>query len=385
MPFADIVGHERCVHTLSRALSSGRVPHAYLFSGPDSVGKATAAVAFAQTANCCSPLGSGTATDACGTCASCRKAALGIHPDVMVVRPLLKIQEEDVAVDSYFEGTMIRTEQVGALVARANMTVTEGRRKVFVVEHAEAMNDASANRLLKTLEEPPGATTFILTTPATVRVLPTIRSRCQPLRFGAVPDGAATEALTAAFPDVPGPRVQAAVALAGGRYGWARRALSQAGVLDLRDELLALAASLSAREPIEGLPLAEDLLDQAERWWLVSQEGEGGAELLKRHRDRALRATVGRLLDLLLVWFRDIVALHRGAGADTIVNRDHREALAEAEAGYSPRAAQAACRLLRDTKRYVQQGNANLRLALEVLLIGLIEGASTPTARGANG
>jgi hypothetical protein len=144
-----------------------------------------------------------------------------------------------------------------------------------------------------------------------------------------------------------------------------------------------LAASLPGRAVIEALPLAERLLGLAERWWLASQAPEAGAELLKRHRDRVLRATIGELLDLLLAWFRDLVALHSGALPEAVVNRDHQEQLAQALGGYPLPAAQAAGRQLRDLKRYIQQGNANLRLAAEVLMIGLIEVTTAPHAIGA--
>jgi len=374
MPFSDIVGHERCLAVLRKALDSARLPHAYLFCGPERVGKTTTALAFAQAANCTNLRGNGSA-DACGECPSCRLVAAGTHPEVRVIGPLLRLEghDEEAALDVYVEGTMIRTEQIGELIRQANMTIVGGKRKVFVVTRAEAMNEASANRLLKTLEEPPGATTFILTTPAPSQLLPTIQSRCQPVRFGPVPDAQAVEGLTREFPAVAPERIRAAVALSGGRYGWARRALANAGLLALRDELLGVAASLPARRLVEGLRVAESLADLAQRWWLTSQESEMGAELLKRSRDRLLRANVGELLDVLLSWYRDLVLLGSGADASALANADRAEALRAAGAHYPPAQAQAAAALCRDMKRYLQVGNANLRLALEVLATRLIE------------
>lgn len=387
MPFSDIVGHERCLSVLRKALDAERLPHAYLFCGPERVGKTTTALAFAQAANCTSTGprsgaslrstsgGENGAPDACGECRSCHLIAAGTHPEVRVIAPLLKVggQEEEVAADVYVEGTMIRTEQIGDLIRQAHMTMVEGRRKVLIVTRAEAMNEASANRLLKTLEEPPGAATFILTTPAPSQLLPTIQSRCQAVRFGPVADGAAVEGLRREFPDLPAERVRAAVALSGGRYGWAKRALASVSLLALRDELLELAASLPGRRLVESLRVAEGLSDLAERWWLASQDEEVGAELLKRSRDRVLRANVGEVLDVLLAWYRDLVLLGTGADASALANPDRAEALETAGASYSPAQAQAAAELCRDVKRYIQVGNANLRLALEVLATGLIE------------
>lgn len=381
MRLCDIVGHGACVQALRKALGSARLPHAYLFCGPERVGKTSTALAFAQAANCASPDGeaqAGGGPDACGQCASCRLVEAGTHPEVRVVAPLLRVAQEDdqAAPDVYLEGTMIRTEQIGDLIRQAHMTLVEGRRKFFVVTRAEAMNEASANRLLKTLEEPPGGATFILTTPAPSQLLPTIQSRCQTIRFGPVPDAAAMEGLTREFPDLGSERICAAVALSGGRYGWAMRALRSAGLLALRDELLELAASLPLRRPVEGLRVAEDISDLAQRWWLASEGEEIGAELLKRSRDRVLRATVGEVLDVLLSWYRDLVILHSGADASALANPDHVEGLRSASARCDAGQARAAAALCRDVKRYVQQGNANLRLALEVLATGLIEGSA---------
>jgi DNA polymerase-3 subunit delta' len=376
MSFADVVGHERCIEVLRRAIASERIPQAYLFCGPSNVGKTLSALTFAKAVNCESLPDQGKLRDACDKCPSCTKADAGVHPDITVVGPVARLGGEDAeGGEIHVEGTMIRTEQVGNLIARAHLTPVEGRRKVFILQHAEAMNEPSANRLLKTLEEPPGATTFVLTTQSPSQLLPTIQSRCQWLRFGPVPEQLAIERLRQEWPDVPREVIAAAVSLSDGRFGWAKTVLSHPPLLQIRDAVLELASSLPSLELIAALPCAERLIDAAERWWIAMAGEELGAEALRRHRDRVLRAQVGELLSVLLAWFRDVALVCASPRAAELVNADWAEQLRRAAERCRPAAAHDACQAIADTRRFIQVGNANLRLALEVMLIKLIRGS----------
>ncbi|MFQ5808009.1 MAG: DNA polymerase III subunit delta' [Armatimonadota bacterium] len=374
MSFAHIVGHERCIEVLRRAIASERIPQAYLFCGPNNVGKTLSALTFAKAVNCAELHDGSESPDACDECASCAKVAAGTHPDVTVVGPVARLGSSDEADggDIHVEGTMIRTEQVGRLIASAHLTPVEGRRKVFILQHAEAMNEASANRLLKTLEEPPGATTFVLTTHSPSQLLPTIQSRCQWLRFGPVPEAAAVERLQTDLPELPGDVIGAAVSLSEGRFGWARTVLSHPPLLQIREAVLQTASSLPSLELIEALPCAERLIEAAEQWWLAVAGEELGAEALRRQRDRVLRAQVGELLSVLRSWFRDVALACARPDADEFVNADWAEQLRVAAKRCDPMDAHTACKTIGETRRFIQAGNANLRLALEVMFIKLI-------------
>ncbi len=179
------------VDTLRRALAAGRVHHAYLFDGPEGVGKERAAFGLAQ-ALVCERRGDGEA-DACGACKACMRAvprpgaATPLHPDVVALERGLY---DPAAIGRRSPETQdISIDQVRALVlARGAFPPHEGRAKVFLVRRAEELSQAAANALLKTLEEPGARTHFVLLSAVADSLLPTIRSRTQRVRFGPLPD-----------------------------------------------------------------------------------------------------------------------------------------------------------------------------------------------------
>ena len=171
MPFRDITGHRRLLTLLSRAIARGTLPPALLLAGPRGVGKRRTAVAIAEAINCLEPRTSGEfEIDACGTCASCRRIARGVHPDVITLEP--------------GDTGSIKIEQVRDVVERAGYRPFEGRRRAVIIDEADALVPAAQNALLKTLEEPPSATAFMLVSSMPDALLPTVRSRCPRLRFG---------------------------------------------------------------------------------------------------------------------------------------------------------------------------------------------------------
>jgi DNA polymerase III delta' subunit len=164
----NVQEQDRVVATLRRAIESDRVPHAYLFSGPPGSPLVATALALAASLNCATGRG-----DACGHCEPCTKIAGGFHPDVVTL--MREGAAQIVPIES------VRTQVIG----RIGLPPHEAAVRVFVVEEATAMAPPAANALLKTLEEPPARTLFVLCTTAPEQLLPTIRSRCQRVRFGA--------------------------------------------------------------------------------------------------------------------------------------------------------------------------------------------------------
>lgn len=178
MPFSDIVGHRRQVENLRRALAKGRLHHAYLFLGPEGIGKRTVAVSLAMAIHCLEKT-----HDFCGSCTNCLRIRNGNHPDVRMVVPAPGKKE-------------ISIQQIRELESELNLRAFSGKKKLAIVDPASLMNLAAQNALLKTLEEPPGDSLLILISPSIGGLLPTVLSRCLRVTFGPLPIDEMTEYLT---------------------------------------------------------------------------------------------------------------------------------------------------------------------------------------------
>jgi DNA polymerase-3 subunit delta' len=194
MPFRDVIGHRRLIGLLAGSVSRDSLPPSLIFAGPSGVGKRLTALATAQALNCTELVSAGGSlskssdrrspalrgggvpgqadsleVDACGTCAACTRIARGVHADVIVIEP--------------GDSGSIKTEAVRDVIDRAMYRPFEGRRRVVILDDADALVAPAQNALLKTLEEPPSSSTFILVTSRPDLLLPTVRSRCPRLRF----------------------------------------------------------------------------------------------------------------------------------------------------------------------------------------------------------
>src|SRR5579872_3283633 len=160
-----VLGHQQARARLARAVASQQVSHAYLFTGPESIGKTTLALDFAKLLLCEHPdLAAGAP---CGICASCRKVEHGNHPDVTLVAP--EEGKRQLGVDIVRESVM----------RLANLAPSAGPWRVFVLPDVERMTLSTVNALLKTLEEPPPSVVLLLTSAEPENLLPTLLSRCQ--------------------------------------------------------------------------------------------------------------------------------------------------------------------------------------------------------------
>jgi DNA polymerase-3 subunit delta' len=176
--WCDLRGHGDVRQALQRAWQRGRLTQAYLFHGPEGVGKYLFARKLAQCLLCRAPHTG--ELDACGECAGCRPFLAGAHPDFHVVERDAGKRELSVAK---LIGDRDERGKAG-LCHELSLRPLPGGRKIGVINDADSMNDEAANALLKTLEEPPDGAVLILIAANVDSLLPTIRSRCQPVRFG---------------------------------------------------------------------------------------------------------------------------------------------------------------------------------------------------------
>ncbi|MBW2733319.1 MAG: DNA polymerase III subunit delta' [Deltaproteobacteria bacterium] len=175
LTFSHIIGQRHAEECLQRAMGAAKVAHAYLFAGPEGVGKAAMARAFFCALNCDEAPNTG-----CGHCESCSRAATGVHPDLIVL-------EKD--------GAFIKIDQVRALEERLGFPPHQARWRVVLINDAHLLNANAANALLKSVEEPRPGTLFTLITSALHKMMPTLISRCQRVRFGPLTDAEVLEVL----------------------------------------------------------------------------------------------------------------------------------------------------------------------------------------------
>ena len=179
--FDRIAGNTRVKEILKRMLDSGRLPGALLFAGEEGVGKKLFALEIARALNCRTPRGN----EACGECSACVRIGKINYPerdDADEWNQILWTDYPDVGL-VIAPRRVLRVEQMRQIEKEANFRPYEGKARVFLIDEADKLNDASANALLKVLEEPPRTSHLILITARPAMLLPTILSRCQMIRF----------------------------------------------------------------------------------------------------------------------------------------------------------------------------------------------------------
>ena len=336
MPFDAIIGHDRPKQILQAALKKERLAHAYLFFGDNGIGKLLTAKMLAQAVNCEEPVKSG--ADACGQCWACKQIENAVHPDVFYIAP---------------DGTQIKIAQIREMQDYLVYRALIGRYKVYIVDDADRMNIPTANCLLKVLEEPPDHSLILLISSRPRHLLPTIRSRCQGLRFASL----SLQEVQEAVERQQQRSAEEAKLVAGfsqGRLGVAFET-DPVGVREERDcivntvgiDSLMQGGILQAFNASEALAKGESL-DTALTW--------------------------------LAHWLRDILILKISNKPERLMNHDRLADLARAGERCT---AEAIIGLLEgiETMRQGRQRNLNSRLQMEVLLLKIhdaFEVATTP-------
>jgi DNA polymerase-3 subunit delta' len=351
-----IHGHAAVLELLNRAVALDRVAHAYAFVGPSGVGRKLTGLAFAQALLCSSrPLtlpsppgggeeglfASGTAPEpsplrgprlaGCGRCSACRKVERSVHPDLTLVSPTPP-------KDNARGNPAIRLDTIREVERLAALRPVEGPLKVFILDDAEKMTPETPQAFLKTLEEPPDRTVFILILPQVRALPPTVLSRCQIVRFTPLAEADAVTVLRENGVEEAAARFLARVCQ--GRVGLAL-ARDPGAWRERRDDAVALLERVAA-EGGEAL--------------LTSVEALG--------RDRAQAA---ELIEAVWLWHRDLLCARAGADPQLFISVDRQDDLSLAAGARSWAAILDGLAACREAWQAIQ-GNVSPRLTLEVML-----------------
>ncbi len=338
----QIQGQSHAVEAIRRAFVSGRLHHAYLFAGPDGVGKGLLATAYVSALLCPQR---GAQGDACSTCSTCLRVRAGSHPDVHRVA---RREKDDGGLEP-----QIKIEAVRDLQHALSFKPFEANYRVVIIYEADRMNASTANALLKTLEEPGANTHFVLITALPNLLLPTILSRCQRIRFAPLSRAFVAAHLSREC-ELDPVMADLVAGLAEGSIGKGRALC--------KSELLAERAALLAR--VEGRDEDDVALPSIRR----VPEALSLAESLAGRK-----AELPFFFQLVRTWYRDVMLSQAGMRDEQLVHRD-RAALVHKRAS-ELKSADVLERLVRvnDTERALDQA-ANVRLSLETLLLRLARG-----------
>lgn len=287
MGFKDIKGQETAVQMLKNSITNNHVSHAYLFQGPEGIGKKTTALAFAQTLNCLGyqidgmTQGSAPAEDACGSCLSCIKSTNGNHPDVHLIEP---------------EKYSIKIDQIRNLRNKVFYKCYEGKYQVIILDEAQYLTIEASNSLLKVLEEPPERTVFILVASEPGKLPDTIISRCQQIQFQPLSAYTIKE-LLGDNDSEKNTNFSLAASLAGGSLSKAKEILAEGEILTERQETLEFTKRLLDHS-------FSEIILWCEKWDREKQK-------------------VKTILEIMQLWYRDLLVYRTTGREEILINRDY--------------------------------------------------------------
>lgn len=316
-----VVGHNWAIEHLTRSLNYGRARHAYLISGPAGIGKTIFARAFAQAVNCLDPH-----FRPCSVCRACTLIARDAYADVSVLQA---------------DGGL-KIEQIRDLQHSLSLRPLEARYRVIILRQFNKATPQAMDALLKTLEEPSSYVILLLTADTADSLLPTIKSRCQPINLRPLPIALIRGALAEHW-HVDAEKAALLAQLSAGRIGWAVRAAADETILAERAELLNILEKAIVGTRVGRFALAETL-----------------------SKDKDMLPTV---LELWQSYWRDVLLVLHSA-VTPITNRDRQHTISQVATNVSAADAKRVLDAIYRTMRYVNQ-NVNVRLALEVLMLDM--------------
>lgn len=322
----DILGHSWAVDLLTAHIIKGEVRHAYLFTGPQGVGRRTLALRMAQAINCITPPSPG---EACQTCSACTRIERGQHPDLDIIA-------------AEREGGIIKVDQIRELQRHLSLAPYEARYRVALLRRFEEANDSASNALLKTLEEPAGQVVLMLTAESSERLLPTITSRCEVIRLRPVPPEILKVDLVKKL-GIPEEQAGVLAHLSGGCPGYAKRLHDQPELLEKRQAWLDDHHNL----------LSSSLFKRFTYAFTISSD----------------RENLRDYLHVLLSLWRDVLLIATGVRTH-LYNPDRLEEIEQLASALGMETARGVVAGIERTLRILER-NVNPRLAVEILFMDM--------------
>jgi DNA polymerase-3 subunit delta' len=362
MSFKDIFCQDKAIELLQRAFKSGRSAHAYIFAGPEGVGKFRTACEWARLLLCHDPVIENDFAESCGRCRSCELFEAVGHPDFNHIYKELREFTEDgrgkpPPVDLPID--VIREFLVDKVSVRPSLS----QRKVFVVDEAERLNDSSQNSLLKVLEEPPLYCCIVLVCSRLDKLLSTTKSRSQIIRFGPIDEDIIFENLIQAGLDKK--RAQYFGRLAQGSLGmacqWAGLELADAKLFQTKNEMV---ESLTNYEIADALDLANVFLDKGKKIAAVWSEIDKATSNTDINR-RALKT----LIQMVVSIFQDVMGLSLRP-PKKLVNLDQKELIEKLSHRFNPEQSAEKISYCYQLMHWIES-SVNEKLIFEHLLLSL--------------
>jgi len=361
MSLKEIFCQDKAISILQRAFAADQMPHAYIFAGPEGVGKFKTAREWAKMLLCKNPIVENDFAYSCSLCRSCRLLEAGSHSDFnLVYKELLEFTKDgkgkttpvDLAIDVVRE----------FLIEKVSIKPTLSKRKVFIVSEAERLNASSQNAMLKVLEEPPEYCSIMLLCTRMERLLPTTKSRCQTIRFLPIDEERIIDRLKEMGIDAK--KAQYFARLAQGSLGqacqWVRLELAGANLYQTKKELF---SSLSSLEYADALELAQWLLGQSKEIaaiWADLDKNTSKTDINRRAAKSLVQIIISALHDAMKLSF---------TGAK-IINFDQKEQIKNLARRFNPELSAEKVADCYETLRWIESA-VNEKLIFEQLLLNL--------------
>ncbi|NMB07263.1 MAG: DNA polymerase III subunit delta' [Tissierellia bacterium] len=324
MDFTQILGHENIIKNLQNAIENGKVSHSYLFEGEESMGKKMVALSFAKTLLCKEEK-----LEPCNNCNSCLKFDNFNHPDLKLIEP---------------EKDLIKKEEIDKVIKNINIAPLESNRRIIIINDSDKIGMEGQNTLLKTLEEPPSYINIILITSNSNKIIPTILSRCERIKFYPVESEKIENLLISRY-NKTRDEAKFIVHFTKGSVGQAIELSQSQDFFNKRDETLEIIHNIVKGDKYKAFDSYDFFLNNKENY--------------------------EEILDIMIYWFRDLIIYKELGNTELLLNRD-KISLLSSQVFLKENQINDIIKKIINVKQDIQR-NVNYQLAIETMLLSMQE------------